>query len=84
MEGESRNSAISSPVFADGKIFLVIGGGSKIVMLKPSPEKRIELGKANARAVGSLAGHRRRQALVRGPKGISCYNLTAAAMAARP
>ena len=43
------SSAISSPVFADGKIFLVLGGGSKILMLKPSPEKRIELAKAKTR-----------------------------------
>ena len=73
------SSAISSPVLADGKIFLTIGGGSKIIMLKPSPEKRIQLGKANARALWcpspAIADGK---LLLRGRKGISCYSLTAA------
>jgi hypothetical protein len=52
--------------------------GAKIIMLKPSPEKRIQLAKANARALwvpspaivdGKL--------LLRGRKGISCYSLAA-------
>ena len=75
-------SAISSPVFADGKIFLVAGNGAKIVMLKPSPEKRIELGKANARALWcpspAIADGK---LLLRGRKGISCYNLATTAPA---
>jgi outer membrane protein assembly factor BamB len=73
------SSAISSPVLADGKIFLSIGGGSKIIMLKPSPEKRIQLGKANVRALWcpspAIADGK---LLLRGRKGISCYSLTAA------
>jgi outer membrane protein assembly factor BamB len=73
------SSAISSPVLADGKIFLTIGGGSKIIMLKPSPEKRIQLGKANVRALWcpspAIADGK---LLLRGRKGISCYSLTAA------
>jgi outer membrane protein assembly factor BamB len=72
------SSAISSPAFADGKIFLVIGGGSRVIMLKPSPEKRIQLGKANARALWvpspAIADGK---LLLRGRKGISCYSLTA-------
>jgi outer membrane protein assembly factor BamB len=35
------SSTISSPVFADGKIFILVNGGAKIMMLKPSPEKHI-------------------------------------------
>jgi outer membrane protein assembly factor BamB len=71
-------SAISSPVFADGKIFLVIGNGAKIIMLKPSPEKHIQLGRANARALWvpspAIADGK---LLLRGRKGISCYSLSA-------
>ena len=71
-------SAISSPVLADGKIFLVVNNGAKIIMLKPSPEKRIQLGKANARALWvpspAIADGK---LLLRGRKGISCYSLAA-------
>ena len=74
----NRTSAISSPVFADGKIFLVTGNGAKIVMLKPSPEKHIQLAKANARALWvpspAIADGK---LLLRGRKGISCYSLSA-------
>ena len=77
------SSAISSPAFADGKIFLVTGGGATIIMLKPSPEKHIQLGKARAGAlwVPSLAiadG----KLLLRGRKGISCYSLATSPPAA--
>ena len=75
---KAGSSAISSPVFADGKIFLTVNGGSKIIMLKPSPEKCIQLGKATARALWcpspAIADGK---LLVRGRKGISCYNLCA-------
>jgi outer membrane protein assembly factor BamB len=70
-------SSISSPVFADGKIFLLVSGGSRIVMLKPSPEKRIQLGQASARVLGvpspAIADGK---LLLRGRKGISCFRLT--------
>lgn len=70
-------STISSPVYADGKIFLLIAGGSKIAMLKPSPEKWTQLGKANARALWvpspAIADGK---LVVRGRKGLICYNLT--------
>jgi outer membrane protein assembly factor BamB len=76
-------STISSPAFADGKIFLVVNNGAKIVMLKPSPEKRIQLGQANARALWvpspAIADGK---LLLRGRKGISCYSLTASTPAA--
>lgn len=69
-------SSISSPTCADGKIFLVASGGSRIFMLKPSPEKRIELAKANIRALScpspAVADGK---LLVRGRKGITCYQL---------
>jgi outer membrane protein assembly factor BamB len=80
---KAASSAISSPAFADGKIFLVVNGGSRIVMLKPSPEKQIQLGKANARALWcpspAIADGK---LLLRGRKGISCYSLTASVLAA--
>jgi hypothetical protein len=60
--------------------FLSVSGGSKIAMLKPSPEKRIQLGQASTRAMWvpspAIAGGK---LLVRGRKGITGYNLTASA-----
>jgi len=76
------SSTISSPVFADGKIFLLVGGGSKVVMMKPSAEKRIQLAKANARAMWvpspAIADGK---LVVRGRKNITCYSLTPKASA---
>jgi len=46
------SSSITSPVFADGKIFLLVSGGSRIVMLKPSPEKYVQLAQASVRVMG--------------------------------
>lgn len=75
---------IASPVCADGKIFVLTSGGNKIAMVKPSPEKRIQLGvspvqnlacPSPAIADGKL--------LLRGKKGITCYSLTAKAPEAR-
>ena len=70
------SSSITSPVLADGKAFLLVSGGSKIVMIKPSPEKRIQLGQASVRALGvpspAIADGK---LLLRGRKGISCYSL---------
>lgn len=75
-------SAISSPALADGKIFLLTGGGSKAVKMKPSAEKRIELGKATVRALWcpspAIADGK---LIVRGRKGVTCYSLTGAAPA---
>jgi outer membrane protein assembly factor BamB len=79
-EEKVASSTVSSPVFADGKIYLLTSGGSKITMLKPSPEKRIELGKANARAMWvpspAIADGK---LVVRGRKAITCYSLSASA-----
>jgi outer membrane protein assembly factor BamB len=80
------SSSITSPVLADGKIFLLINGGGRVAMFKPSPEKYLQLGKANARALGvpspAIADGK---LVLRGRKGILCYNLAAdAAVASRP
>ncbi|MEI7730013.1 MAG: PQQ-binding-like beta-propeller repeat protein [Verrucomicrobiota bacterium] len=76
---KSGGSSITSPACADGKIFLVTSGGSKIIMLKPSPEKRTELAKANIRVLGcpspAIADGK---LLLRGRKGITCYRLPGA------
>lgn len=75
---KATGSSITSPVFADGKIFLLVNGGSKLLMLKPSPEKYIPLGQASLRALSvpspCIADGK---LLVRGRKGITCYNLLA-------
>ena len=80
---EKVPSSISSPVFADGKIFVSVGGGMRVAMLKPSPENHIELGKATARALScpspAIADGK---LLIRGRKGVSCYNLAATAVSA--
>jgi outer membrane protein assembly factor BamB len=80
---EKVPSSISSPVFADGKIFVAVGGGARVSMLKPSPENHIELGKATARALScpspAVADGR---LLIRGRKGVTCYDLAAAAVSA--
>jgi outer membrane protein assembly factor BamB len=71
------SSTISSPVLADGKIFLTTNGGSKVIMMKPSPEKRIQLAQATARAIWvpspAIADGK---LLLRGRKSITCYSLT--------
>ena len=74
---KAGNSAISSPVLADGKIFLVTAGGAKVIMLKPSAEKYIVLGSANARALWCPSPAIAEGKLVlRGRKGLLCYDLT--------
>ena len=77
------SSTVSSPAFVDGKIFLTTSGGSKVLMLQPSAEKRIELGKATIRAMWvpspTIADGK---LVVRGRKNITCYSLTAVAPAA--
>jgi outer membrane protein assembly factor BamB len=73
------SSTITSPVLADGKAYLLVNGGAKIMMMKLAPEKRIELGLANVRgALGvpspAIADGK---LILRGRKGISCFRLTA-------
>lgn len=73
------SSTISSPVLADGKIFLTTNGGSKVIMMKPSPEKRIQLAQASTRSMWvpspAIADGK---LLLRGRKSITCYDLTGA------
>lgn len=73
-------SSITSPVLADGKAYLLVSGGSKIMMMKLSPEKRTQLGLANVRgALGvpspAIADGK---LILRGRKGVTCFSLTAA------
>ena len=73
---KAAGSSISSPVFADGKIFVLAAGGAKVVMLKPVPEQYTLLGRATARGMGcpspAIADGK---LLVRGRKGVVCYDL---------
>ncbi len=74
---ESGSTSISSPVFADGKIFLVSGGGSRVMMFKPSPEKCEQLGKASIKALWVPSpAIAEGKLVVRGRKNITCYDLT--------
>lgn len=78
-------AAISSPVFADGKIYLLINGGSRIAMLKSSPESRIQLAKASTRALACPSpAITEGKLLLRGRKGVSCYSLIANGAAPKP
>ncbi|MCX6909650.1 MAG: PQQ-like beta-propeller repeat protein [Verrucomicrobia bacterium] len=75
---KTPSSTISSPAFADGKVFLLANGGAKVLMFKPSPEKRIQLGKATTRGMWvpspAIADGK---LVVRGRQAITCYDLTA-------
>jgi len=77
-EEKTPSSTISSPAFADGKIFLLANNGAKVLMFKPSAEKRVELGKANTRGMWvpspAIADGK---LIVRGRQGITCYDLAA-------
>jgi hypothetical protein len=77
-EEQAGSSAISSPAYVDGKIYLVTNGGAKMFMFKPSPEKRIELGRANTKSMWvpspAIADGK---VILRGRDGIRCYSLTA-------
>ena len=70
--------AVSGVVLVVSLFFLLAGNGSRMLMLKPSPEKHIQLGKANARAMWvPSAAIADGKLLLRGRKGIICYGLTA-------
>jgi len=47
---EPAPSNISSPVLADGKLFTMANNGNTLLVLKPSADARMEIGKANVRA----------------------------------
>jgi outer membrane protein assembly factor BamB len=71
------NSSITSPVLADGKIFVITGNGNQLVMIKATPAERVELGKAAIRALWvpspTPAGGR---LFIRHRQGVRCYDLT--------
>lgn len=71
-------SSITSPVLADGKLYVVGGNGNNLLMVKATPDERVELGKAVIKALwvpsptvadGKL--------FVRHRHGVFCYDLTA-------
>jgi outer membrane protein assembly factor BamB len=70
-------SSITSPVLADGKLFVVINNGNTLVMLAASPAERVELAKATIRALWvpspTVAGGR---IFVRAREGVRAYDLT--------
>jgi outer membrane protein assembly factor BamB len=70
-------SSITSPVLADGKLFVVINNGNTLVMLAASPAERVELAKATIRALWvpspTIAGGR---IFVRAREGVRAYDLT--------
>jgi len=71
-------SNITSPVLADGKIFVLANNGNNLLMVKATPDERVELGKAAVKALwvpspciadGKL--------LLRMKNGVRCLNLAA-------
>jgi len=70
-------SSITSPVLADGKIFSIINNGNTLLVVQANPQSRVELAKANIRALWvpspAIADGR---LFVRGREGIRCYDLT--------
>ncbi len=71
-------SSITSPVIADGKIFVLINNGNNLLMLKATPDDRVELGKANVRALWvpspSIADGK---VFLRHRDRVRCFDLTA-------
>ena len=70
-------STIASPALADGKIFVMVNNGNNIQMLKASTTERVELGKANVRALpcpSPTIAHGR--LVVRLKDRLRCYDLT--------
>jgi outer membrane protein assembly factor BamB len=70
-------SSITSPVLADGKLFVVINNGNTLAMLAASPAERVELAKATIRALWvpspTVAGG---TIFVRAREGVRAYDLT--------
>lgn len=71
-------SSITSPIVADGKIFVVMNNGNNLLMLKATPQDRVELGKANIRALWipspTIAAGK---VFLRHRDRVRCYDLTA-------
>jgi outer membrane protein assembly factor BamB len=77
---EPLPASISSPIMADGKLFVMVNNGNTVAIIKPDSAARIELGRANVRgawvpspaiADGKL--------LVRLKDKLKCFDLVAAA-----
>ncbi len=73
---EKRNSSISSPVLADGKLFVLENRGSQIVMIKADPSDYSELGRAKVQTMHcpspTVAGD---QLILRMKNGLTCFDL---------
>ena len=71
-------STITSPVLADGKVFTLVNNGNNLLMVKATPEDRVELAKANIRALWvpspAVANGR---LLIRFRTHVGCFDLTA-------
>ena len=71
-------SSITSPIVADGKIFVLMNNGNNLLMMKATPSDRVELGKANVRALWipspSIADGK---VFLRHRDRVRCYDLTA-------
>ncbi len=69
--------SISSPVLADGKLFLLVNSGNNVQMLRANGAERTELGKANVKAAWvpspTIADGR---LLVRQKDRVRCFSLT--------
>lgn len=69
-------SSITSPVLADGKIFVLGSNGNNLLMIKATPEDRVELGKAIVRALWvpspTVADGK---IFIRHRQGVHCYDL---------
>ncbi|MDA7916072.1 PQQ-binding-like beta-propeller repeat protein [Verrucomicrobia bacterium] len=69
-------SNISSPILADGKIFVLGNNGSDLLMIKASPESNQELAKAKLRALWCPSpAITNGKLLLRHEDGIRCYDL---------
>ena len=70
-------SSITSPVLADGKIFSVINNGNTLLMMKADPQGRVELAKANIRALWiPCPTVAEGKIYVRAREGVRCYDLS--------
>ena len=69
--------SISSPVLADGKLFMLVNSGNNVQMLRASGVERVELGKANVKAAWvpspTIADGR---LFVRQKDRVRCFSLT--------
>jgi outer membrane protein assembly factor BamB len=69
-------STISSPLVADGKIFVMMNSGNNLQMLKATADERVELGKANVRALWCPSPTiSQGKLLVRTKDRVVCYDL---------